>query len=172
MLRCLAEFTRRQRSVVVVYSCWTSILGTTAKGFKRTTMVRRYIAIFTIINPPTIRLFRSSFTAKGVVAPPWIFDSPTKLCCAIISHKYVFWRLGQGIQGDSKLFLSLSRDLETEGHSDVRGKVSVAHGLYLKGQEETSQHLLIEFRTPWPRKHRCRQQDYLSSMFPAINTSK
>ena len=30
MLRCLDEFTRRQRSAVVVYSCWTNILGTTA----------------------------------------------------------------------------------------------------------------------------------------------
>ena len=30
MLRCLDEFTRRLRSAVLVYSCWTNILGTTA----------------------------------------------------------------------------------------------------------------------------------------------
>ena len=31
MLRCLDEYTRRYRSAVVVYSCWTSILRTTAE---------------------------------------------------------------------------------------------------------------------------------------------
>ena len=41
-----------------------------------------------IINPPTTKLFRPTFTAKRGWQPPWIFDFPTAFLCEII-HGYV-----------------------------------------------------------------------------------
>ena len=64
--------------------------------------------------------------------------------CEIV-HGYAF-----GVKesnGDSKNFLSLSRDLETQGHSIVHGKVSIGHDLHLKGHGVAPQHLFIDFQT-------------------------
>ena len=42
-----------------------------------------------VFNPPTTKLFRSTFTAKGDVATPWIRDFPSEVFCEIV-HEYVF----------------------------------------------------------------------------------
>ena len=74
-------------------------------------------AIFSymLVNPRTAKLFQLTFAAKegGVVATPWILVFPTEFLSEIF-HGYSF-----GVKeskGDSKNFLSLSRDLETQGH--------------------------------------------------------
>ena len=41
-------------------------------------------------NPPTTKLYRPAFTAKGACWIPYIFDFPTEFLSEII-HGYVFW---------------------------------------------------------------------------------
>ena len=44
------------------------------------------------------------------------------------------------------------------------------HDLHFQGHRVAPRHLFIDFRTPWPKKHRYRHQDYNSSMFLAKDT--
>ena len=67
------------------------------------------------INTRTAKLFQLRFAAKGGCCnpPPWILVFPTEFLREIF-HGYSF-----GVKeskGDSYNFLSLSRDLETQGH--------------------------------------------------------
>ena len=45
--------------------------------------------------------------------------------------------------------------------------VKPLHDLHFQGHGVAPRHLFIDFRTPWPKKHRYRHQDYISSMFLA-----
>ena len=49
--------------------------------------------------------------------------------------------------GDSYNDLSLSRDLETQGHLIVHGKDTIAHDLHLQGHGVALQQLYIDIRT-------------------------
>ena len=46
----------------------------------------------------------------------------------------------------------------------------IVHDLHFQGHGVAPRHLFIDFRTPWPKKHRYRHQDYISSMFLAKDT--
>ena len=48
--------------------------------------------------------------------------------------------------------------------------VEPLHDLHFQGHGVAPRHLFIDFRTPWPKKHRYRHQDYISSMFLAKDT--
>ena len=48
--------------------------------------------------------------------------------------------------------------------------VEPLHDLHFQGHGMAPRHLLIDFRTPRPKKHRYRHQGYISSMFLAKDT--
>ena len=51
-----------------------------------------------------------------------------------------------------------------------RERWNIVHDLHFQGHGVAPRHLFIDFRTPWPKKHRYRHQDYISSMFLAKDT--
>ena len=110
------------------------------------------------------------FTAKGGCCNPLDFWLPDQIFCEII-HGYVF-----GIKesnGDSWNFLyrmTLKLKVIAECWLPLFMAVEPLHDLHYQGHGVAPQDLFIDFRTPWPKKHRYRHQDYLSSMFLAKDT--
>ena len=95
------------RSRTTTENCVTGALCNVYLSIRITTSFSNLMNTF---NPPTTKLFRPTFTAKGDVATPWICDFRSEVFSEIV-HEYVF-----GVKksnGDSENFLSLSRDLET-----------------------------------------------------------
>ena len=59
------------------------------------------------------QIFRPTFTARGLLQPPWSFDFSMEFACEII-HGYVFGVKEFNV--DNHNFLSISSYPETQGH--------------------------------------------------------
>ena len=121
-----------------------------------------------MFNPRTTKLFQLTFAAKrGVVAtPPGIWSSRPNF----------FVKFFMGIVSGSrnpkvivKIFYLYHVTLKLKVIDLERDRVYV-HDLHFQGHGVAPRHLFIDFRTPWPKKHRYRHQDYISSMFLAKDT--
>ena len=65
-----------------------------------------------------------------------------------------------------------ARASDTQGHCTMYMAIESLHDLHIQGHEVDPQHLSIDFRTLWPKRHGYQHQDYPSRIFLAKNITK
>ena len=118
-----------------------------------------------MLNPPTTKLSRSTFTVKEeVVATPWLCDFPTDF----------FVKLFMGVFPGSRNPMVIVKIVYIWNSRSLPLHIAVEplHDLYFQGHGVVPQPSFVDFRTPWPKKHRYQHQDYPSRMFLAKKKTK